>query len=79
MQKGKETSEEQKVKTPFQNIVMEEQFDEEDEIHYMEDKSIASFLNLPAYEESLLKDQPSQEWDKEVVQQIEGQQRYNLR
>jgi len=50
----------------------EEQFDEEDEIHCMEDKGSAAFLTLAfltlaAYEESLLRDQNNQEWDREVV------------
>jgi len=35
----------------------------------MEDKGSATFLTLAAYEESLLQDQISQEWDKEVVLQ----------
>jgi len=45
----------------------EEQFDEEDEIHYTEDNDSVAFLTLATYEESLLKDQTSQEWDREVV------------
>jgi len=57
----------------------EEQFDEEDEIHCMEDKGSAIFLTLSAYEESLLKDRTSQEWDREAILQNEDQQRYNLR
>jgi len=57
----------------------EEKFDEEDEIHYMEDKGSASFLTLASYEESLRRDQTNQEWDREVVLQTEDQQRYNLR
>ena len=80
IQRAKETSEEERVKTPFQNVVMEEeQFDEEDEIHHMEEKGSAAFLMLAAYEESLLKDQTSQEWGKEVVLQTKDQKRYNLR
>ena len=55
IQRGKETNEEQKVKSPFQNLVMEEeQFEDEDEIHCMEDKGSAAFLTLSAYEESLM-------------------------
>ena len=57
----------------------EEQLEEEDEIHCMEDKGSATFLTLIAYEESLLQDQTSQEWDREVVLQTDEQQRYNLR
>jgi len=33
----------------------------------MEDKGSASFLTLDTYEELLLIDQTSQEWDREVV------------
>lgn len=80
IQRGKETNEEQKVKAPFQNVVMEEeQFEDEDEIHCIEDKGSAAFFTFVAYEESLLQDQISQEWDREVVLQIGEQQRYNLR
>lgn len=55
IQRGKETNEDQKVKTPFQNVVMEEeQIEDEDEILCMEDKGSDAFLTLAAYEESLL-------------------------
>ena len=79
MLRGEEIKDEQKVKAPFQNVVMEEeQFEDEDEIHYMEDKGSAAFLTLVAYEESLLQKQVSQEWDREVVLQTTEQQIYNL-
>lgn len=45
----------------------------------MEDKGSVAFFTLVAYEESLLRDQTSQEWDREAVLQTEDQQRYNLR
>ena len=46
----------------------EEKFEEnKDEIHCMEDKGSTAFLTLAVYEESLLQDQISQEWDREVV------------
>ena len=55
IQMGKEENEEQRVKAPFQNVIMEEeQLDEEDGIHCMEDKGNVAFLTLVAYEESLL-------------------------
>ena len=80
IQRGKETHEEQRVKAPFQNVVMEEeQVEEEDEIHCMEDKRSYAFLTLASYEESLLQDQTSQEWDREVVLQTGEQKIYNLR
>ena len=80
IQRGKEVGEEQKVKAPFQNVVMEEeQFEEEDEIHCMEDKGSAAFLTLVAYKESLLRDQTSQKWNREAVLQTDVHQRYNLR
>jgi len=56
IQRVEESKEEHKVKSPFQNVVMEEeQFEEdEDEIHCMEDKGSAAFFTLISYEESLL-------------------------
>jgi len=72
IQKGKETNEDQRVKAHFQNVVMEEeQIEDEDEIHYMEDKGSAAFLTMATYEEYLLQEQDSQRWDREVVLQIE--------
>jgi len=80
IRRGKETHEERGVKAPFQNVVMEEeQFEEEDEIHCMEDKGSAAFLTLAASEESLPQDQSSQEWDIEDVLHASEQKRYNLR
>jgi len=71
MQRHEEIKEDHKVKAPFQNVVMEEeQFEgDEDEIHYMEDKGSATFFTLAEYEESLLQEQSSQDWDREVVLQ----------
>jgi len=45
----------------------------------MEYRVNATFLTLASYEESLLRDQTSQEWDREAVLQTEDQRRYNLR
>lgn len=80
MQRRKDANENQRVNTPFQNVVMEEEkFKEDDEIHCMEDKGSASFLTLTTYEESLFKDQTSQEWVVAAVLQTKDRQRYNLR
>ena len=80
MQRNKDANEDQTVKAPFQNAVMEEeQFEEDDEIHCLEDKGNASFLTSAAYEKSLCNDQISQEWDDEAILQNVDQQRYNLR
>ena len=59
--RGEDSKEDQKVKAPFQNVVMEEeQFEEdEDEIHCMEDKGSATFFTLVEYEESFLQEQNS--------------------
>jgi len=47
IQRGKETNKDQKVKAPFQNVVMEEeQIEDEDEILCMEDKGSDAFLTL---------------------------------
>lgn len=63
----KDANEDQRVKTPFQNVVMEEeQFEEDDEIHCMEEKGSASFFTLVAYEKSLFNYQINQEWDVEL-------------
>ena len=78
--KSKDSNEDQRVKTPFQNVVIEEeQFEEDDEIHFLEDKGSASFLTTTAYEKSLFNDQISQDWDGEAVLQIEDRHRYDLR
>ena len=82
MKKGEETKEDHKVKSPFQNVVMEgEQFEEEeDEIHCMEDKGSVTFLTLAEYEESLLQEQNSQRWDNGAVLQFgEQKKKCNLR
>ena len=68
------------MKTPFQNAAMEEeQFEEDDEIHCMEDKGSTTFLTKAANEKSLFNDQISQEWDGEAVLQTEDQHQYNPR
>jgi len=80
LQRRKDANEDQRVKTPFYNAVMEEeQFEEDDEIHCLEDKGSASFLTSGAYEKSLFNDQINQEWDGEAILQIEDQHRYNPR
>ena len=71
LQRSKDANEDQRVKTPFQNVVMEEeQFEEDDEIHCLEDKGNASFLTSAAYEKSLCNDKISQEWDGKSILQI---------
>lgn len=80
LQRNKDANQDQRVKTPFQNAVMEEeQFEEDDKIHGMEDKGSATFLTKAAYEKSLFNEQISQEWDGEAVLQTENQHQYNLR
>ena len=54
LQRSKDANEDQRVKTPFQNAVMEEEkFEEDNENHCLEDKGSASFFTLAAYEKSL--------------------------
>jgi len=68
LQRSKDANEDRTVKAPFQNAVMEEeQFEEDDEIHCLEDKGNASFLTSSAYEKSLFNDQISQEWGGEAI------------
>jgi len=57
LQRRKDANEYQRVKPPFWNIVMEEEkFEEDDEIHCMEDKVSASFFTAATYEKSLFND-----------------------
>jgi len=80
LQRSKDANEDQMVKTPFHNIAMEEEkFEEDDEIHCLEDKFSASFLTSSAYEKSFFNNQISQEWDGGSVLQTVDQHRYNLR
>ena len=54
LQRNKDANEDKRVKTLFQNIVMEEeQYEEEEEVHGLEDKGSAPFLTRAAYERSL--------------------------
>jgi len=71
LQRSKDANEDQKVKTPSQNVVMdEEKFEEYNEIHCMEEICNASFFTLAAYEKSLFNDQISQEWDVKLFYKL---------
>jgi len=62
VQRSKDANEDQRVKTPFQNVVMEEeQFEEDNEIHCLEDKGNASLLASIAYPCSFLRASPIKE------------------
>jgi hypothetical protein len=80
LQRNRNTNEEQNIKAPFQNIVMEEdQPEENDEIHCLGDKGDASFLTQAAYQEALLSQQANQDSNEESICQTDDQNRYNLR
>jgi len=54
VQRNKDAHEEKRVKTLFENILMgEEKYEEEDEVHGMEDEGYAPFLTRATYEKSL--------------------------
>jgi len=54
LQRRKNANKDQRVKTLFQNIVMqEEKSEEEEEVHGLEDKDSSPFLTKAAYEKSL--------------------------
>jgi len=56
LQRNKDSNEDKRVKPLFQSIVMEEErFEEEDEVHGLEDKGSAPLLMRAAYEEALSK------------------------
>ena len=51
LQRNRNANEDQKIKAPFQNTVMEEyQPEEDDEIHCLGDKGNVSFLTQTTYE-----------------------------
>lgn len=54
LQRSRDTNEDKRVKTFFQtNVMEEEQYEEEEEVHGLEDKGSAPFLTRAAYEKSL--------------------------
>lgn len=56
LQRNKDANKDQRAKPLFQDLVMEEEhFEEEDEVHGMEDKDSAPFLTRATYENSLSK------------------------
>lgn len=84
MQRDKNTVEDQKVKAPFQNMVMDEEEDvfqegEEDDIHCVEDEWEESYLTQSDYEESLINDQVNHNFHEKAVFQANEQNGYNLR
>jgi hypothetical protein len=80
LQRNRNANEDQNIKTPFQNTVMEEeQPEEDDEIHCLGDKGDASFLTQVAYEEALLSQPTSQDPNEESICLTDEQNRYNLR
>jgi len=79
LQRNRNANEDQNIKTPFQNTVMEEeQPEEDDEIHCLGDKGDASFLTHVAYEEALLSQPASQDPNEESICLTDEQNRYNL-
>ena len=80
LQRNRNANEDEKIKAPFQNTVIEEdQPEENDEIHCLGDKGDASFLTQTSYEEALISHQTNQESNDGSVFQASDQNRYNLR
>jgi hypothetical protein len=80
LQRNRNDNEDQNIKAPIQNIVMEEdQPEEHDEIHFLGDKSDASFLTLTAYEEALISEQANPDSNDGSIFHVDDQNRYNLR
>ena len=71
LQRNKVTNEDKGVRPLLQNIVMEEElFEEEEEVHGLEDKGSAHFLTRAAYEEALSRD-TSYQLVVDVEQQVD--------
>jgi hypothetical protein len=80
LQRNRNANEDQNIKAPFQNIVMEEdQPKEDDEIHCLGDKGDASFLTQSSYEQALISQQANKDSNEGSICQADDHNRYNLR
>ena len=82
LQRDRNQAEDQRIRAPFQNAVLEEEpeftqeeGEEEDNIHCMEDEVDLSFLTQADYEEALMNEQIMEE----SLYQADDQEGYNLR
>ena len=82
LQRDRNQAEDQIIRDPFQNVVLEEEqefaqeeWEEEDNINCMEDEVDLSFLTQANYEEALMNEQIMEE----SLYQVDDQEGYNLR
>ena len=82
LERERNPTDDQKVKAPFQNIVMDEDEDVfqegEDDIHCVEGQEEESYLTQSEYEGALLDEQLNQNFDEGFVLQTDEKNRYNL-
>ena len=82
LRRERNKGEDQRIRAPFQNVVLEEdpefieeEGEAEDNIHYMEDEVDYSFLTHAEYEEALIDEQITEE----AIYQDDGEGGYKLR
>ena len=82
LRRERNQGEDQRIRAPFQNVILEEELEfikeegeAEDNIHCKEDEVDYSFLTQAEYEEGLINEQITEE----TVYHADGQEGYNLR
>ena len=84
MQRAKNPTDEQRIRAPFQNVVLDEEDEDEvqeleEDIHCVEDGDEQIFLTESDYEGSLFDQQLNQLYEYQCVLQADEQTGYNLR
>jgi ribonuclease HI len=86
LQRDKNAAEDQRIRAPFQNVVLEEEqelshgeVEEEDDINCFGDDVDSSFLTQTDYEEALMNEQINEASIEESFYQTDDQPGYNLR
>jgi hypothetical protein len=75
LKKERNPTEDQKVKAPLQNTMMDE---DEDNIHCVGDEAGKSYLTQHDYEEALMNEQINENFADNGVFQADGENKYNL-
>ena len=83
LQREKNSNEDQRIKVPLQNVVMdddngEDQEDGEGDIHYVGEETGKSYLTQQDYEESLMTEQTEDDLLGDDIFTTEDKNRYNL-
>jgi ribonuclease HI len=84
LQRDRNSNEDQRIKVPLQNVVMDEdsgegQEDEEGDIHYVGDETGTSYLTQQVYEQSFITEEAEDDLLGDGIFTVEDKNRYNLR